>query len=620
MPLEQSSEPLSNPGRTLKTLSFCEPTPRHLNEWIQNLPMVNLSESSRQLYYAIIELNQLIIEPETRLKMLELLRPPIQFVCNALSKYYLNNPILLPEKPGKISRLAMALDNQMALGYKTIVSETAHKNTSLISRKEKKMATLAIERAISALTKTIIRSYQLYAPASKQVWLELNKLYLIAETNSLLDVKVEDRENQFITKTTISDVYKRALMLGCCKPNQLRQKDIRIIADATELWSMHLSLGEVEAGSNFVVNLSSDTPPIYQNLARKKLTPFHRGINFSQLLELLGGYLAQASESHDSYTKSITVPQTVSEDLIRCLLRAWKALTDRAFSRTPSTKPISLCVGFSASHCFFSGGIDFDALLQRGGSDISSIIENEKSDKKSEDERFSSKDVKSATDSSDPWAGAYDVERGDFIRGSKLHNSKPVDYSSPKGPALEKQEKEIKTDRKKTYPKHNAVLIDTSPSGYCIKWQKDIPSEVKTGELIGVNEGDAHSWSLGVIRWINKIDDSETLIGIELLAAGSIPCGAKVVTEGKRRSDYMRAFLLPSHIAGKQSASLITPNLPFKEDVKVIINQYGELSHGFLGKRILTTASFTQFLFEAEEGGDILDASDDNLDDLWPDI
>lgn len=618
MPLEQGTGSLSNSGRTLKTLSFCEPTPRHMSEWIENLPMVNLSESSRQLYYAIIELNQLITDPENRLRLLELLRPPIQFVCNSLRKHYLNQPILLPEKPGKISRLAMALDNNLATGYKMVVSETANTSLSLISRKESKISTLAIQRAITALTKTIILSYQLYAPAPKKVWQDLNQLYLIAETNNLLDTKIEDHENLYITKTTIADAYKRALMLGCCKPNQLRQKDIKIISDATELWSMHLTLGNVEKGSNFVVNLSSDSPPIYQNLARKKLTDFHRGINFSQLLQLFNGYLAQSNKDKDTYVKGITVPQTVSENMVRCLLRAWEALTDRAFSRTPSSKPIALCVGYSASHCFLSGGIAFDDLLQRGSGDIANIDFNKKNE--AEENPFSSHDLKSATDTSDPWAGAYDAEQGDFIRGKNIHNIGSVNYSSQKGIELEKQQKEVKTDRHAVYPKHKAVLLDTSPSGYCIKWQNEIPCEVKTGELIGVNEGDVHAWSLGVIRWINKIDNTETLIGIELLAAGSIPCGAKVVTEGKRRSDYMRAFILPSHIAGVLSSSLITPNLPFKEDANVVINQYGELSQGVLGKPLLTTASFTQFLFDADEGSSAMNASDDNLDDLWPDI
>ena len=619
MQFEQGSEQLSIPERTLKTLSFCEPNVRHMNEWIQHLPMVNLSESSRQLYHAIIELNQLIIDPEARLKLLELLRSPIQFVCNGLSKHYLNRPILLPEKPRKISLLAMALDNHMALGYKIVIFDCAQANNSALSRKEKKITTLAIQRAISALTKTIVRSYQLYSPAPKKAWHELNQLYLIAETNGLLETKVEDRENLFLSKITIAEAYKRVLMLGCCKPNQMRQRDIKSIYDTTELWSTHLELGEVETESVYVINLSSDTPPIYQNLARKKLTPFHRGINFSHLLELLGEYLAQSRENHDAFVKGITVPQNVSEDLVRCLLRAWQALTDRAFSRSPSNKAITLCVGFSATHCYISGGIDFNALLQRGVNDFANIVEEEPK-ASSDNNIFQGREVEKASDVTDTWAGAYDVDKGDFVRRKAVSNTIPVDFTSPKLPTFQAPEEDDFAKPCTIYPKHTAQLIDTSPSGYCIKWQNDIPCEVKTGELVGLNEGDVHSWSLGVIRWINKIDNAETLVGIELLAAGSIPCGAKVVTEGKRKSDYMRAFLLPSHHAESQPASLITPNLPFKEDIKVIVNQYGELSHGFLGKGLLSTASFTQFLYDIEVGEDIHDASDDNIEDLWPDI
>jgi len=135
---------LSIPERTLRTLSFCEPTPRHLEEWLTHLPMVNLGEASRQLYHAIIEINQLIIEPDLRIKLLELLRPPILRICDALNKYYLNQPLLLPEKARKVSRLAMALDNHLAVGYKIVVHDNAKSDYSLLSRKPRKLSTLAI--------------------------------------------------------------------------------------------------------------------------------------------------------------------------------------------------------------------------------------------------------------------------------------------------------------------------------------------------------------------------------------------------------------------------------------------------------------------------------------------
>ena len=86
MSFDKTAEQLAIPEATLGTLSFCEPTAKHMGDWISHLPMINLGESSRQLYHAIIELNQLNCDFDTRMDLLEILREPIVSVCGALSK------------------------------------------------------------------------------------------------------------------------------------------------------------------------------------------------------------------------------------------------------------------------------------------------------------------------------------------------------------------------------------------------------------------------------------------------------------------------------------------------------------------------------------------------------
>ncbi len=105
------------PTPSRETLSFCEASPRALRDWLAGLPKANLGETARQLYQALTELNQLRVSSELRLQLLELLRPDVHFVCSHLERHYLNQPIVLSERPRKVAGLCQALQNHLAAGY-----------------------------------------------------------------------------------------------------------------------------------------------------------------------------------------------------------------------------------------------------------------------------------------------------------------------------------------------------------------------------------------------------------------------------------------------------------------------------------------------------------------------
>jgi len=599
MPFSEAQSSLKLPARTLRTLSFCEPTPKHLRQWIDNLPLANLGEVSRQVFHAIVEINQLIVEPEVRIKLLELIRPPVCFVCASLSKYYLNQPIKLPDKARKVSRLAKALDHNMAIGYKIIVNDCSNQEHALGSRKYKKIATLAIHRAISALGSTIVRACQLYSIPTENIWHELHQLYLIAEINQIHETPIEDAEHRLVRKLSCSDAYKRIMLLGCCRPNQLRQQDIGHIYEASQLWTKHVSLGNVDKKSTFVINLAGDAPPVYKELARKKVTASHRGLDPSQLSNHLK---LAVNQGKNSAKRGFTVPDTFSKTLVLCLISAWQTLSERSFSRVSSNKSIKLSIGFSPTHYFVSGGVEFERQLRPGkttegapSANISNFISQKPEKKKLADPWEKLIRSRSEDENTDDITSISYSQMGLSIDGEK----------NPSGKGL--------------YKYYDANLYDSSPNGYCIKWTNDVPPEIKTGELVGINEGVDLAWSIAVIRWITQVEDSVTLMGIELIAAGAIPCGVKVVSDRQRKSEYMRALLLPAMPAVKQPASIIAPNMPFKPEAKVVLNQYGELSQGQLGELLSSSGGFGQFVFHPDIDQQPESSNHDD-DDVWPEL
>lgn len=97
---------------------------------------------------------------EARLQLLELFRPEVHFVCAHLERHFLNQAIVLDERPRKIANLCQALQNHLAIGYKLIVVQEAPRN----SRDRAQLLAVGIQRAIRSLCGPLIRASQLYCP------------------------------------------------------------------------------------------------------------------------------------------------------------------------------------------------------------------------------------------------------------------------------------------------------------------------------------------------------------------------------------------------------------------------------------------------------------------------
>ncbi|WP_250655006.1 hypothetical protein [Alkalimarinus coralli] len=594
---------ISIPEQSLATLSFCDATPHSFEEWVSSLPMANIGESARQLYHAIIELNQLIISPQIRSQLLELVRPAIQYVCNELSKHYLNQPIVLPEKQRKIANLSQALQMHLATGYKVVILENAEQ---IKNEKAKKSLAVACHRVISEYARTVLRSSQLYCPSPKNVWLESHSIFKFAEASDLLKYAIKDDQNISKSETLIEDAYKRLLLLGCCKTNQLRQSDLAQIYNAFEIWASYTEVGQYySSSSTFVLNMDNDSPPIYRSLLHDSLTDHFYGFDTTTLVQHLTDYLASSGRKDHDASSFIEVPGNIQDQLIAHLAQALGILTKRNFKRMSSKGHLQLCTGLSAAHYFCSGEVEFNTQLLQDM--IKRHLEPDN------DNVF----LQRSKNQNDAWSDAFDAGPAGSV--TEEHASIPVNFTR----SIYDEEKQ----KKSTFKHYNAPLINTSPGGYCLQWLGEIPGNIQAGEVLGIRESESHPWSIAVIRWIRQIKQHGTQIGIELLAPSAQPCGVQLIQKTGDHSEYLRGLLLPELSSIGQAATLITPRLPFQTGQKILLNQQGQETKCQLNRRVAATGSFSQFELKVFSTANITEApkvtkssEEDDFDSLWPSL
>ncbi|WP_434456967.1 molecular chaperone [Stutzerimonas urumqiensis] len=577
------------PTPTGQTLSFCEPSPRGMKRWLEALPRANLGESSRQLYQALIELNQLRTPSENRLQMLELLRPEVHLACQLLERHLLNQPVVLDERARKIASLCQALQSHLATGYKLIVARLA----STPDKPRPQLMAVALQRALHSLRGPLVRACQLYCPVPEGLWLELHQLHRIAVERELSRLVVKDDLVRHAPGLSVEHTYLASLLLGCARLNQIRQGHIACIAEALEAWAPLARLRPaVERTSTFVVPVRIDAPPRYRAQLSESEAIRGLGLDTSTLIEALDRHLAMP----DAEPAALAVPRTLSEDVLCHLRAAWGNASERSFQRTRGDGALEVCVGISAIHFYLAGKRPFDAVIahpKAAGSATFTLQGGEP----------------------DVWASAFDARRPGLIGGL---GQEQIEFTARNAPAPSAEE---------SYPTQTAQVVNQSPGGYCLRWS-EVPPLLQAGELLAFKLDDATPWNLAVVRWIRQVRDG-TDTGIELIGPGARSVGLRLVRKQDQGSQYLRALILPAIAAISRPATLIAPRVPFQEGHKVELAIDGGERRAILSQRIAGTSSFSQFEFRALDTATVTaempvtargtkpDGGPEDFDSLW---
>ncbi|WP_432218401.1 molecular chaperone [Pseudomonas kribbensis] len=572
---------LSAPTPTQLRLSFCEATPRDLKRWIAGLPKANIGETARQLYQGLGELNQLLTPSDNRLHLLELLRPEVYFVCQHLERHFLHQAIMLDERSRKISNLCQALQSQLAIGYKQIVLRIAPK----YSKDRAALLSEALQRAVHALKGQLVRATQLYSPAPEQLWFELHQLFRCACDLQLQHRRVRDDLASLAGELSVEQTYIAALLLGSARCNQLRQNPIAQLAQVLEPWSAWLKLHPGASGEGlFAISAEIDAGPRYRSKFRSEQQPGLLGFDPQPLVNAIEAHLL-----HQDTSTPLPVPSGLTLDTLQHLHATWGEAAERSFQRTVGQGNLTVCVGMSALHFYLGGERTFSELLRHPGSRAANFSQAVAQGEK------------------DSWSQAFDA-------APQSKSDEFLPYEEIRYEPLADDEGDA--DSPPHYPTYALPVINHSPGGYCLAWPKEVPAELQTGEMVGIQDTTNQGWSIAVVRWIRQVRGAGTQMGIELVAPHAQPCGLQLVRTRDDHSHYLRGLLLPEISAIDLPATLLAPRLPFQEGNKVLINTQGEEHRAGLDRRVASTHSFNQFAYRsletAQNGG-----SEEDFDSLW---
>ncbi len=549
--------------------------PKKVEQWLGDLPRANLGETARLLYDALLNVNQTIYSYQDRLRFLESMREPVQYVTESLKKHFIGASYPLPVKNQKIAAATREIQVTMATGYKIAISDML---TSTFLFTDKKLLATLLHRAITYYGRTLLTSYQIYAPCAPRVWLELHKLYSIAESRKIENQPVADYQRIYVERASINAEYSRILLLALTSPYKLRQGEASKIYFTLERWTPHCQLSNIEHYRDrehgyFAVMLNRDTPP--RSLAMtmpEDCDPQQcRILNTESLAELIRSEIQDTEDLGNTTISSIELARPdLSHDLLRRLLVAWGVETKRNFSRAHTQEKVEVGIGLSAIH-----------------KHISRRKNNERADIYTNPAHFESIIIENINEEKpDIWNMVYPTELPGLapLVEEEINLANPGDKGSPASPA---------------YQQGTWTIINESAGGYCLEYRKGNSAKVQVGELIGIRRksGSIWKWGIGAIRWI-KFSSTRTLcLGVEMLNPNAAAVGIRSRGSHARASAWQRSLMLPEIPAIRQPASLITPPTPWRVGNQIMINILGKVLQVQLTSVTQCTGLFSQFQF-----------------------
>ena len=366
------------------------------------------------------------------------------------------------------------------------------KTGKLIAFGGKKSLVLPIYRAMSYLRQLLLYSYKTYYPVTPGIWQEIHQLYAYCEEQGLL-AEAPDAEN----KSSIQDLYLDVVLLSLADPYRLMQREadkvLELLAQNRGLASLTAQRPEgVDANKMLVVALDSDKPP--RSLANALKDPAGQALRALELNKLLDR-LKQRLQGMAGSREAQAKSRATHDaaDLIGRLMRLWGDPPKRQFRRNPADSSVALCSGIKAIAYF------------------ADLAEKE-----------------------DPEAEAIAIQNGTTLPLLKI----PKDATS------------------QSVGVEEWMVLNQSANGLRLHREAGGSVGVTVGEVIGVRFMGGKSWNIGVVRWLNTLQNDNLEFGLELIAPSvhAIQMEPTIASNGRAQA----ALRLPGMVQDDDSELLLT--------------------------------------------------------------
>lgn len=193
-------------------------TARNAKRWVENLPLINMNDATRQFYEDLQGFNRTSVPAKPRYETMQRLASPGLVVTDHLFKQFANSAFPLARKTKRMHRLSTAFFQEMSVGYKLIISEVYKTDLKL----DKQTLATTCHHGLYYLYQIMLLNAQTYTSISGKVWHDIHQIYEFADKQGVADTTLKNVPSEIDARSSVKRIYLKCCLLGLCEPYGLR--------------------------------------------------------------------------------------------------------------------------------------------------------------------------------------------------------------------------------------------------------------------------------------------------------------------------------------------------------------------------------------------------------------
>ena len=491
--------PAPDPSRS----HLAETRPKHLQIWLERLPVANLHESAQALLLSLAAQNRQVLADDTRLKLLELCRVTVHSLASTIKLQISGAALPLTEKQHQLATLARELLIELANGYKIVLQASSAR---LLSFRGKPDQAQTMQRILSANSRLLTLCYEGYADVPTGLWSEIHQIYRYAAHQNVQDEIIADTP-----PASVSQLYRLCLLIATADPYRLTQGEVSKVLDLLRLYGDAAQIQPpappLQADGLFLISPDADQPPLplfrHTGITDPVHDYFFNTIELARRLHQLLGRL-KSGESAAKLGLPGYADEATYQGFLQRLVRNWGHAPSRYFNRRGSTHDAAeLCTGIRAIHTFL---------------------------------------LASECDPDTSQRSAFD----------------PGEISISTISALGRDHR---TDAATTH----WTVVNDSASGLALHKRNSTSVNLKVGEVVAVRSQLLPCWNIGVVRWLRNSPADQIEFGLQMLSPNPQPVWIRNAA-GRIRTNQP-ALLLPANPILQLPQQLLVPRGIYVADI-----------------------------------------------------